>query len=235
LTLIQMQAGEAVAARRGCSVGMAESRQAGDLAGQLFCCATMAWLDVRADRLPQACGYLREALEIGVRTGGRSDLAGCLDCCGYLCAASRRWGEALTIWAAHAEHVQGGTLPQPPAAARQRREPLVRARTALSPGQVRAAEQRGAAMTFDTAVEFAVMVTMTAAPQPQPLPGPGNLSPRERELLTLVALGRTDAQIAEQLIISVRAVRSHLDRIRDKTGCRRRADLTRLALHAGLA
>jgi DNA-binding CsgD family transcriptional regulator len=54
--------------------------------------------------------------------------------------------------------------------------------------------------------------------------------PRERELVTLVAQGRTDAQIAAQLYISVRTVRSHLDRIRDKTGCRRRADLTRLAL-----
>ena len=37
-----------------------------------------------------------------------------------------------------------------------------------------------------------------------------------------------------ELYISVRAVASHLDRIRDKTGCRRRADLTRLALSAGL-
>ena len=46
--------------------------------------------------------------------------------------------------------------------------------------------------------------------------------------------GRTDAQIAAQLYISVRTVRSHLDRIRDKTGCRRRADLTRLALTAEL-
>ena len=46
--------------------------------------------------------------------------------------------------------------------------------------------------------------------------------------------GRTDAQIAGQLYISVRTVSSHLDRIRDKTGCRRRADLTRLALSAGL-
>jgi DNA-binding CsgD family transcriptional regulator len=43
-----------------------------------------------------------------------------------------------------------------------------------------------------------------------------------------------DAQIAEELYISVRTVRSHLDRIRDKTGCRRRADLTRLALQSGL-
>ena len=60
------------------------------------------------------------------------------------------------------------------------------------------------------------------------------LSPRERELVTLVARGHTDAQIAGQLYITVRTVSSHLDRIRDKTGCRRRADLTRLALSAGL-
>jgi hypothetical protein len=37
-----------------------------------------------------------------------------------------------------------------------------------------------------------------------------------------------------ELYISVRTVTSHLDRIRDKTGCRRRADLTRLARSAGL-
>jgi DNA-binding CsgD family transcriptional regulator len=55
-----------------------------------------------------------------------------------------------------------------------------------------------------------------------------------REMVTLVAQGRTDAEIAAQLYISVRTVRSHLDRIRDKTGCRRRTDLTRLALTAGL-
>ncbi|MBV9382601.1 MAG: hypothetical protein JO242_18315 [Streptosporangiaceae bacterium] len=64
--------------------------------------------------------------------------------------------------------------------------------------------------------------------------GLAKLSPRERELVTLVAQGRTDAQIAAQLYITVRTVSSHLDRIRDKTGCRRRADLTRLALGAGL-
>jgi DNA-binding CsgD family transcriptional regulator len=54
------------------------------------------------------------------------------------------------------------------------------------------------------------------------------LSPRERELVALVASGCTDAQIASRLYISVSTVRSHLERIRDKTSCRRRADLTRL-------
>ena len=88
-------------------------------------------------------------------------------------------------------------------------------------------------MTLATAVEYALLLT---APDPQ-LPAardPGRLSEREQELVALVAQGRTDAQIAAQLCISIRTVRSHLDRIRDKTGCRRRADLTRLALSAGL-
>ena len=67
-----------------------------------------------------------------------------------------------------------------------------------------------------------------------PTPALPRLSPRERELIILVAQGRTDAQIAAQLYITVRTVSSHLDRIRDKTGCRRRADLTRLALTADL-
>jgi DNA-binding CsgD family transcriptional regulator len=89
-------------------------------------------------------------------------------------------------------------------------------------------------MSRDTAAEYALMLT-APGPEPQaPTTGRGKLSARELELVTLVAQGRTDAQIAAQLYISVRTVRSHLDRIRDKTGCRRRADLTRLALSAGL-
>lgn len=60
------------------------------------------------------------------------------------------------------------------------------------------------------------------------------LTPRESEILSLVADGETDTDIAHRLFISVRTVRSHLDRIRDKTGRRRRADLTRLAYEQGV-
>jgi DNA-binding CsgD family transcriptional regulator len=84
-------------------------------------------------------------------------------------------------------------------------------------------------MSLATAAEYALMLT-DLGPHQSSAAGAGKLSARERELVTLVARGRTDAQIAAQLYISIRTVRSHLDRIRDKTGCRRRADLTRLAL-----
>ena len=99
-------------------------------------------------------------------------------------------------------------------------------------------------LSLATATEYAILLaTEPVRPSSDGAPARGNgflpsgltrLSPRERELVTLVARGNTDAQIAGQLYITVRTVSSHLDRIRDKTGCRRRADLTRLALSAGL-
>jgi DNA-binding NarL/FixJ family response regulator len=60
-----------------------------------------------------------------------------------------------------------------------------------------------------------------------------SLTKRELEVLSLLAQGETDADIAARMFISIRTVQSHLDRIRDKTGRRRRADLTRLAFERG--
>src|SRR5580698_9672314 len=55
------------------------------------------------------------------------------------------------------------------------------------------------------------------------------LSRREREVIDLVAEGLTDREIGDRLFISTSTVRSHLDRVSEKTGFRRRADLIRLA------
>ena len=49
-----------------------------------------------------------------------------------------------------------------------------------------------------------------------------------------MAAGETDQSIADQLRLSVRTVRSYLERVREKTGRRRRADLTRYAIAEGL-
>lgn len=137
------------------------------------------------------------------------------------------------MWAAYSAHLKDTGLPDLPQDALRRQEPMRKAAQALGRARALAAGERGAAMTLATAADFATV--LAAGPQqPQAPPGLGKLSHREQELVTLVAQGRTDAQIAEQLYISVSTVRSHLDRIRDKTACRRRADLTRLALQAGL-
>lgn len=61
------------------------------------------------------------------------------------------------------------------------------------------------------------------------------LSARERQVLSLVAAGERDQDIADALEISIRTVRSYLDRIRDKTGQRRRTELTRYAIENGVS
>jgi len=76
------------------------------------------------------------------------------------------------------------------------------------------------------AAEYTIMWTAVHRENPSAAPEPGRLSFRERELIALVAQGQTDAQIAGKLFITISTARSHLHRIRDKSGCRRRADLT---------
>jgi two-component system NarL family response regulator len=58
---------------------------------------------------------------------------------------------------------------------------------------------------------------------------------RELEIMRLVVRGKTDAEIGRELLISARTVQSHLRQIREKTGLRRRAELTRWAVKHALA
>jgi PAS domain S-box-containing protein len=59
------------------------------------------------------------------------------------------------------------------------------------------------------------------------------LTPRERELLRLVALGSTGEQIATELALSPETVRTHLRNARRKLGARSRAHAVALALQRG--
>jgi DNA-binding CsgD family transcriptional regulator len=254
LTTVLIEAGEPAAAERVCTAALAGAHDTGDLWSLGNLLEKMVVLDLNGSRFEAAAAHLREALQTALRTGVRARLIDDLDCCGYLCFMTGRMAEAVTIWAAVVA-VQGSSgfsapaRPDKPEGWLQRQAPLAEARRVLGPAQARAAEARGQAMSQATAAEYALLLT---APGPCPetgaagaagaggvaagavAGGPPGLSPRERELITLVARGHTDAQIAAQLYISVRTVSSHLDRIRDKTGCRRRADLTRLALSTGL-
>ncbi len=233
LATMLFEVGDLAAAQHGCAAVLAQAREAGDLQFQGNMLWTLAAWDRAAGRLADAGTRLGEAIELTSRTGDRMRLLDCLNTCGHLCAATGRWADALTVWAAHAAFLQRAQIPALHQEFRRREEPMRKATQALGPDRTRAAEERGAAMTLATATEFAAMLAAESPRQRQAAPGLGQLSAREQELVTLVARGRTNAQIAAQLYISVRTVGSHLDRIRDKTGCRRRADLTRLALQAG--
>ncbi|WP_330456436.1 response regulator transcription factor [Streptomyces sp. NBC_00820] len=63
---------------------------------------------------------------------------------------------------------------------------------------------------------------------------PPHITDREKQILQLVAGGATDREIATRLNITENTVHTHLERLRRKSGSRRRADLTRLAMKCGV-
>jgi two-component system response regulator NreC len=74
---------------------------------------------------------------------------------------------------------------------------------------------------------------MASAP-PAPEGPPDDLTERELEILRLIALGHTNAEIGGQLYLSVRTIESHRAHIQQKTRRSTRAELVRYALDHGL-
>jgi DNA-binding NarL/FixJ family response regulator len=61
------------------------------------------------------------------------------------------------------------------------------------------------------------------------------LTPREREVLALLAQGKSDGEIALALGVAVRTASKHVENIRQKVGASSRGEAVALALEKGLA
>jgi Response regulator containing a CheY-like receiver domain and an HTH DNA-binding domain len=82
-----------------------------------------------------------------------------------------------------------------------------------------------------TYLQPALGARLAAEPEATP---PDDLSEREVEVLRLIALGHTNPEIAEQLILSVRTIESHRAHIQQKLRLSSRAELVGYALERGL-
>jgi len=84
-------------------------------------------------------------------------------------------------------------------------------------------------------LQDAVGVALARGGAPKPVPAPMlPLSEREMEVGRLLALGHTNAEIGDLLIVSVRTVETHRARLYGKLGVRTRAELVRTAAQIGL-
>ena len=234
LTVALADTDDVNAARETCARGLESARNAGDVTMQADFLYFTTHIALRTGHLDDAGARILESLRLTAQSGDRIRVLDCLDDCARLCAATGRPSEAVTLWAAYTAAASALGTPSLAQDTRLRREPLRKAIHRIGPRAAEAAERRGAQLTLQAAANLAGMLAGSATPLSADPAVSMPLTPREKELLTLLAQGRTDAQIAEELFISIRTVRSHLDRIRDKTGRRRRADLTLLALRAGL-
>lgn len=90
-------------------------------------------------------------------------------------------------------------------------------------------------LAFDAqAVRSEVMEEYRQESESRPADPIRRLSGREREVLSRVAQGFTNSQIAESLGISVKSIETYRARVLEKLGLRTRAELVRFALGSGL-
>lgn len=97
------------------------------------------------------------------------------------------------------------------------------------------AVQGGGMFLFPTLARVLVSDYLQRA-EPAPAAGRGldTLTEREREVLTLIAQGRSNQEIADALVISVKTVNRHRENIMAKLNLHSRVDLVRYAIEKGL-
>lgn len=88
---------------------------------------------------------------------------------------------------------------------------------------------------LDPSVAGQVLAALAAIPTPgSPSSAVDVLTPREREVLALLAEGLSNAEMARRLFVGEGTIKTHISRILCKTGCRDRAQATALAFTSGL-
>ncbi|WP_019873584.1 response regulator transcription factor [Sporichthya polymorpha] len=95
------------------------------------------------------------------------------------------------------------------------------------------AAMRGEPFVYAGALSVLVRDVLDRNRRGEPLPG-GALTPREDEVVKLIAEGHSNKEIAEALTISVKTVERHRANVLSKLGMRDRTELTRYAIRAGL-
>jgi DNA-binding NarL/FixJ family response regulator len=122
--------------------------------------------------------------------------------------------------------------PMPPVERADYERALATARALLGEKTFAAAWEEGRTMTLEQALASQEIWTTTQqSPTLSPRPSyPDGLTAREVEVLRLVAQGMTDAQVADQLVLSPRTVQGHLRSIFNKLGVTSRSAATRYAV-----
>jgi DNA-binding NarL/FixJ family response regulator len=89
---------------------------------------------------------------------------------------------------------------------------------------------------LDPLVHSRLLAAVTTSPRPAPVPAslPDDLTPREAEVLALVARGLSNREIAAALVVSEATVKTHINHVFAKVGARDRAQAVHYAYTHGL-
>ena len=203
----------------------------------------LGWAALLGGELGRARAQFGENLTLSKKRGDRGTLLMSLEglACvagaeGYALQAARLFGAAEALM----EVIDYRLVPQERAVLEPYR---ARVRSRLGEAAWEEAVAEGGAMGLDHAIGYALSKekpserlspTRSQPPVSSTPEHPGGLSPREVEVLGLVAEGLTNAQVAQRLFLSPRTVQRHLNSIYHKLGVSSRTAATRFAIEHGL-
>jgi predicted ATPase/DNA-binding CsgD family transcriptional regulator len=199
--------------------------------GIAYALASLGTTELRDGDTAAAVPRLKESLVLGSKVGDKHIIAQCLE--GLACAAAEEGKAqgAATLWSA-AEALREATgAPLSPPDREYNERAMAATRTRVDPQTWDAAWAEGRAMPLEEVVALALQ---TSERRPGEAAYPDDLTPREVDVLRLVAAGLNNAEIAERLYLSRRTVHAHLRSIYGKIRVNNRSAATRYALEHGL-
>ena len=236
------------AARSYAERALAAARQRGSATWTAYSLFVLASLAHELGDAAEAGRLYREALGIARDIGDKTNIQMLLRALAGLACLERDWVRALRLGsAADALIESSGVVPFPPVRVRQEQW-LAPARSAVAPAEQAAAVAEGQAIPLDRTIAYALEESTPAAAPAAPT-GPvggvttftnatgassGPLSPREREVLALVAEGKSNREIATALIVTENTAKYHVAQLLNKLGANSRAEAVARAVGAGI-
>ena len=188
--------------------------------------------------LCRAADLVQQSLRLGDRLNHRMGAAYCVEALAWIAASGRQYERAAVLLGAAAAAAsllrsQGATLDSNQPMAGYQRDCERQARQALGEAAFQAAYTRGLQLPAGDALAYALQQPLKkplapavpAAPAPAAPEPPAPLTPRELQVARLVAGGRSNKEIAAQLVISHRTAEGHVERILTKLGFTSRAQV----------
>jgi DNA-binding CsgD family transcriptional regulator/tetratricopeptide (TPR) repeat protein len=217
--------GDLAAARETLSHCLAFGKKAGGPRTIIFSLVGLGDIARREGDLEAARAYYEEGLTTG---GDRQFVAFSLEGLGMVAVSQERFVEAARWFGAADSLRQAKAMPLPPFRQAAYKRNLELVRTQLDPAAFHSAWAEGPQLYGHLIEEPKPVGSALPDSGQSPLPEP--LTPRELDVLRLVAQGLTNAQVGEQLVISPRTVDAHLRSIYGKLDVTSRAAATRFAL-----
>jgi len=204
----------------------------GDLASAL---QNLGHTCLHLNDVERAKALFSESMTMHQEQGNRTGVTECLLGFAALAIASGLYAAGARLLASAAA-LGGQHITSEWAATRMEYEHyLEQAHVALVEKTFQAEQAAGQQLSLEQAVAYAQYVARKAAAVQQTRQQFDQLTPREREVAMLIAQAKSNAEIAEELVVSKRTVESHIANIRSKLGFTERAQIVRWAIESDLA